>query len=67
MKFEKKAKYVFYEDLYTLFEYIEDVGYGARFKEYRLEPSDGSIEEIGEIVLDAYQITRLSRFDDEHD
>lgn len=67
MNFQKKAKYAFYEDPYTLFEYIRDEGFGARFKEYRLEPSDGAMEEVGEIYLDAYQITLLHLFDAEGD
>ena len=43
----------------------EYAGDGARFVEYRLEPSDGSLEEIGPIEFDAYQITRLQQIQDE--
>lgn len=66
MKFEKNAKYEFYEDPYTLFEFIEYAGDGARFTEYRLEPSDGSLDEIGPIEFDAYQITLLHQHHDAH-
>lgn len=65
MKFEKNAKYSFYEDPFTRYEFIEYAGDGARFVEYRLEPSDGSLEEIGPIEFDAYQITRLQQIRDE--
>lgn len=67
MKFEKNAKYSFYEDPYTCYEFIEYAGDGARFIEYRLEPSDGSLEEIGPIEFDAYQITRLQKHQDDED
>jgi len=65
MKFEKNAKYSFYEDPCTCYEFVEYAGDGARFVEYRLEPSDGSLEEIGPIEFDAYQITRLQQIQDE--
>lgn len=63
-KFEKNAKYVFYEDSYTVYEFIGETKDGAKFTEYRLEPSDGSLEEIGEVIFDDYQVTRLSRLAD---
>lgn len=62
-RFTEGSRYSFREDPYTIYEFIESVGDGAKFTEYRLEPSDGSLEEVGEIEFDAYQITRLERYD----
>lgn len=63
-KLTEGSRYSFHEDPYTIYEFIESVGDRAKFTEYRLEPSDGSLEEVGEIEFDAFQITWLERRND---